>query len=306
MAEMPPMQRQMLVDLNPLLRGAEILFVKRYTYNSKHFYDDFQHISRWGGNLCVLSLADGRVRELVPQLAGGVFDRYDLSFDARRIVFGYRRPQARGLPHLRDRRGRPRAAAADAVLRPTRSAAIAAYGQTSTGDGFYGSHGLPVLDRRRPSLLPARRRDLLRLDALRARRAVHARRITWRARTCSAWTPTAADCGRISRGAERVHADDDGGRADPLQPLGIRVQGDRRRAAAVDHASGRLGRRGVLRRQHRQSRRVLAGPAGARPSAAGGVHRLRARAAGRRAGAAAGPEQGQAHARADDQPDART
>ena len=68
MAEMPQMQRRMLVDLNPLLRGAEILFVKRYTYNSKHYYDDFQHISRWGGNLCVLSLADGRVREIAPQL----------------------------------------------------------------------------------------------------------------------------------------------------------------------------------------------------------------------------------------------
>ena len=71
LAELPRMRREMLVELNPLLRGAEIVFVKRYTYNSKHYYDDFQHISAWGGNLCVLSLADGRVRELAPQLAGG-------------------------------------------------------------------------------------------------------------------------------------------------------------------------------------------------------------------------------------------
>ena len=42
-----------------------------------------------GGNLCVLSLADGSVRELAPQLAGGLFDRYDLCFDGRQIVFGY-------------------------------------------------------------------------------------------------------------------------------------------------------------------------------------------------------------------------
>jgi len=59
LAEMPQMRRRLLVDRNPLLRRAEILFVKRYTYNSKHYYDDFQHISRCGGNLCVLSLADG-------------------------------------------------------------------------------------------------------------------------------------------------------------------------------------------------------------------------------------------------------
>ena len=73
MAEMPKMQRQMLVDDNPLLKNAKLLFVKRYTYNSKHYYDDFQHISRWGGNLCELSLSDGKVREIAPELAGGVF-----------------------------------------------------------------------------------------------------------------------------------------------------------------------------------------------------------------------------------------
>ncbi len=85
-AEMQPMQRRMLVELNPLPGDAEILFVKRYTYNSKHYYDDFQHISRWGGNLCVLSPADGQVREVAPELCGGIFDRYDLSFDAGRVT----------------------------------------------------------------------------------------------------------------------------------------------------------------------------------------------------------------------------
>ena len=96
LAEMPQMQRRMLVDLNPLLRDREVLFVKRHTYNSKHFYDDFQHIARWGGNPCGLSMADGSVRELVPELEGGVFDRYDLSFDAQRIAFGYRRARPEG------------------------------------------------------------------------------------------------------------------------------------------------------------------------------------------------------------------
>jgi hypothetical protein len=89
-------KREMLVDANPLLRNTKMLFIKRYTYNSKHYYDDFQHVSRWGGNLYVLSLPDGHIRQLAPQLDGGVFDSYDLSFDARRIVFGYRQPKPEG------------------------------------------------------------------------------------------------------------------------------------------------------------------------------------------------------------------
>jgi len=140
MAEMPALRRRMLVDLNPLLRDSEILFVKRYTYNSKHYYDDFQHISRWGGNLCALSLADGQVREIVPELDGGVFDRFDLSFDAQRIAFGYRRPEREGFrlwevgvdgSGLRQVTQPP----ADEQRR------IETYGKTSTGDGFYGLLG---------------------------------------------------------------------------------------------------------------------------------------------------------------------
>jgi len=140
MAEMPQMQRRMLVDLNPLLRNAEIVFVKRYTYNSKHYYDDFQHISRWGGALCALSLADGRVREIAPQLAGGVFDRYDLSFDAKRILFGYRRPKHEGYRIHEigvDGNGLRQ------VTHPPddEEQRIATYGSTSYGDGFYGLMG---------------------------------------------------------------------------------------------------------------------------------------------------------------------
>ena len=81
-----------LVAANPLLKSKELLFVKRNAYGSTHYYDDHDNgIVRagMGGNLCVLSLADGTVRELAPQLAGGLFDRCDLSFDGRQIVFGY-------------------------------------------------------------------------------------------------------------------------------------------------------------------------------------------------------------------------
>ena len=72
----------------------KVLFVKRSTYTSNHYYTEFIN-SRWtpGGNLCVLDVATGEVRELVPELAGGVFERYDLSFDATRVVFAWKQGQ---------------------------------------------------------------------------------------------------------------------------------------------------------------------------------------------------------------------
>jgi len=91
------LKHEALVDANPLVAGAKLLFVKRCTYDSQHYYDDYYHgLREFGGNLCELSLADGTVREIVPQLADGIFDRYDLSYDAKRIVFGYRPPRPDG------------------------------------------------------------------------------------------------------------------------------------------------------------------------------------------------------------------
>lgn len=84
-------RREMLVDANPLLKGRKIVFARRHTYDSQHYYDDYYHgPTQWGGNLTELDLATGRTRDLVPQLSGGIFDRYDLSHDGTRVVFGYR------------------------------------------------------------------------------------------------------------------------------------------------------------------------------------------------------------------------
>ncbi len=76
---------------NPLLACGQLLFVKRLTYRTGWYYSEFMQAGRPGGNLCVLSLADGQVRDLLPDWTGAIFDRYDLSFDGRRIVFGCRR-----------------------------------------------------------------------------------------------------------------------------------------------------------------------------------------------------------------------
>jgi hypothetical protein len=69
----------------------KIVFVKRFTYNSNHYYTEYLN-SKWmpGGNLCVLSLKTGEVTELAPSLSGGVFGAFDISFDAKRVVFAYK------------------------------------------------------------------------------------------------------------------------------------------------------------------------------------------------------------------------
>jgi len=69
----------------------KLLFVKRYTYTSNHYYTEFIN-GEWhpGGNLCLLDLKNGAVTELVPELKGGVFERFDLDFDARHVVFAWK------------------------------------------------------------------------------------------------------------------------------------------------------------------------------------------------------------------------
>ncbi len=95
-AEFRAIRHDALVARNPLVQQSPILFVKRFSYAPGWYYADFMRASRFGGNLCVLSPADGRVRELAPQLRGGIFDRFDLSFDGRRVVFGYKAAPGKG------------------------------------------------------------------------------------------------------------------------------------------------------------------------------------------------------------------
>ena len=74
--------------------GQKLLFLKRgagyygHTYASQHVTPKVK-----GGSLCVLSPVspDGTVTPLVPELlGGGHFGRFDLSFDAKKVVFGYK------------------------------------------------------------------------------------------------------------------------------------------------------------------------------------------------------------------------
>ncbi len=76
---------------HPLLKFDKLLFIKRHPYNG-HIYED-QHNSKMGGSLCMLSpvRSNGKVTSLVPQLDGGLFGRFDLSYDATKVVFCYKK-----------------------------------------------------------------------------------------------------------------------------------------------------------------------------------------------------------------------
>jgi len=75
---------------HPALKFDKLLFVKRRPYRG-HIYED-HHQKTMGGSLCILSPVspDGKVTRVAPELDGGLFSRFDLSFDGKKVVFGYR------------------------------------------------------------------------------------------------------------------------------------------------------------------------------------------------------------------------
>lgn len=80
-----------LVRKNPLMDFDKLLFIKRYTYQSSHFYTDFiDGCVRFGGNLCILDLETGEATDLVPEMSDGIFGRFDLHFSATKIVFDWK------------------------------------------------------------------------------------------------------------------------------------------------------------------------------------------------------------------------
>jgi len=82
-------RKRVMLD-HPSLNFDKLIFVKRFTRHAS-VYTGHRAWSGGGGNICVLSpvRADGKVHELVPELTGGVFGRFDLSFDATKVVFNY-------------------------------------------------------------------------------------------------------------------------------------------------------------------------------------------------------------------------
>ncbi|MCD6304248.1 MAG: hypothetical protein J7M21_04725, partial [Planctomycetes bacterium] len=91
------LRRQALILDHPLRDFEKLVFVKRKTFQSNHYYTDYINGSKYfGGSLCLLDLRTGKVTDLCPSMSGGIFGRFDLSFDARRIVFGWKRSRDEG------------------------------------------------------------------------------------------------------------------------------------------------------------------------------------------------------------------
>jgi len=86
-AQLYALRQKSMVE-HPSLKFDKLLFV---TQKSRYTSTYTGHLTRSsaGGNLCVLSPVspNGKVTKLVPELEGGVFGRFDLSFDATKIVF---------------------------------------------------------------------------------------------------------------------------------------------------------------------------------------------------------------------------
>ncbi|HEY3319433.1 MAG TPA: LamG-like jellyroll fold domain-containing protein [Planctomycetota bacterium] len=86
------LRREALITKNPLLGFEKILFIKRKTYQASHYYTDYiDGCKYFGGNISTLSLRDGTVVDLIPELKDGIFGRFDLSYDAKRIVFDWKK-----------------------------------------------------------------------------------------------------------------------------------------------------------------------------------------------------------------------
>jgi hypothetical protein len=69
-----------------------ILFIKRKTYQSSHYYTDYVDGCKFfGTDIRVLDLKTGETRSILPErLKTGIVGRMDLSFDAKRVVFDWK------------------------------------------------------------------------------------------------------------------------------------------------------------------------------------------------------------------------
>lgn len=75
----------------------KIVFIKRNTYDSNHYYTEFIN-SKWraGGGIFVLDTKTNKATPLFKDLENGVVGRFDISFDAKKIVFSFKKSQNEG------------------------------------------------------------------------------------------------------------------------------------------------------------------------------------------------------------------
>jgi hypothetical protein len=88
--QLQALQREVMLA-HPLLKIDQLLLVKRKSWGSSHIYNNYGPGSDATSQICVLSpvAPDGKVTAVAPQLKGGLFGQFNLSFDAKKLVFAY-------------------------------------------------------------------------------------------------------------------------------------------------------------------------------------------------------------------------
>jgi len=84
--------RREVMLAHPMLDFDKLIFLQRSSTHYSHTYAGPQG-RVMGGRLCVLSPVspEGKVTSLVPELEGGLFGRFDLSYDAKKLIFTYKK-----------------------------------------------------------------------------------------------------------------------------------------------------------------------------------------------------------------------
>jgi len=82
------------------MKGTDkIIFIRRDAFSSNHYYTEYIN-SRWtpGVNLCILDLKTGKITDILPEefAAAGIIARFDLNYEADKIVFDYKDDQNNG------------------------------------------------------------------------------------------------------------------------------------------------------------------------------------------------------------------
>jgi hypothetical protein len=82
---------------NDLLGTDSLIFLKRFPFQSNHYYTDYVNGCRfYGGNMYSLDLTSGNTKKLIPELEGGIIGRFDLDYDAEKFVFDWKEEQQEG------------------------------------------------------------------------------------------------------------------------------------------------------------------------------------------------------------------
>jgi hypothetical protein len=85
------------VTKNKLIGTDSIIYVERFPFKSNHYYTDYVNGSHlYGGNLYSLNLITGEKKELVPKLQDGIINRYDLDYEAGKVIFDWKEEQQTG------------------------------------------------------------------------------------------------------------------------------------------------------------------------------------------------------------------